>query len=95
MDEKWEADMEHWDGGPAFGLWIIRDEGHTIVAEVPADGPDQERVARLVAACPRMMAVLKALVDDDDIAQGFGGLYAHLNKLRDMARPVIAEAEGE
>lgn len=50
--------------------------------------------ARIIAAAPEMLAVLVALVNDDDIAQGFGGLYTHLQKLRDMARPVLNKVEG-
>jgi len=41
-----------------------------------------------------LLAVVDRLVNDDDIAQGFGGLYAHLSKLREMARPVLAKAKG-
>ena len=46
-----------------------------------------------VEAASELLAVCKAVVEDEDIAQGYGGLYAHLGKLRELARAAIAKAE--
>ncbi len=49
-------------------------------------------IQRLQAASD-LLAVCKAIVCEDDIAQGYGGIYAHLSKLREMAKVAISKAE--
>jgi hypothetical protein len=51
--------------------------------------------AILIAAAPDMLAALKGLIEDEDISQGFGGLYAHLQKIRRNAIAAVAKAEGQ
>lgn len=85
------------DGGRAN---VVYAADGTMVADVSSsgsgelDGDRRDANAKLIAASPCLLAVCERLVNDDDIAQGFGGLSAHLDKLRDMARAAIAKATG-
>jgi hypothetical protein len=83
------------------GLWTVGhyDPAGSWIAESDHDDPGKaaNRVHHLnggTAVNADLLAVCVALVEDDDIAQGYGGLYARLNKLRDLARPAIAKAKG-
>lgn len=65
--------------------------GNATAGTIPED--NAAMIVRSVNCHDELIAFARRVIEDDDIAQGFGGLHAHLQKLRDAARAVLAKSE--
>jgi hypothetical protein len=89
------AASARWPGGVAE-LWGITIPGTTDVIAYTGNGPTREANARLIAACPDLLAACKlwdqGFTDGEEFTEA--QLLAWMNANRRAARAAVAKAEG-